>query len=163
MDMNLLAKPQARDILNQLRYTKVNNKAVYYEMICGFDYRFLDQDYADAIKAARFVDVRIAWDWGFSEQKNIKKSIDMLLKAGFNSKTLYVFMVCNRKIHYYECLKKLDLLKIWRVKVNDCWYDNQNMPNVEPRFWTKQQIKDFRARCRKHNQMVLFGIDPEIA
>jgi len=57
--------------------------------------------------------------------------------------------------------KKVDVLKVWNVKVNDCWFDNQLSPNIKPLFWSEIQIKDFRKKCRKHNQLVLFGIDPE--
>lgn len=71
-------------------------------------------------------------------------------------------MICNHPyISYSECLSKLSLCKCIRVKVNDCWYDNQVSPNITPIAWSIAQIKDFRRRVRKHNQYVLFGIDPE--
>jgi hypothetical protein len=50
---------------------------------------------------------------------------------------------------------------VWGVKVNDCWFDNQLSPNIEPNFWKPEGIKFFRNACRKHNQLILFGIDPE--
>jgi len=30
-----------------------------------------------------------------------------------------------------------------------------------PKFWIKIEIKEFRKRCRKHNQLIAFGIGPE--
>jgi hypothetical protein len=108
--------------------------------------------------------MRLAWDFGFSQQRTIKERIDMLIKAGYRSKEVSVFVICNWKISWEECCRKLDLLKIWNVKINDCWFDNQISPNIEPKFWTKEQIFDFRgkgdSRCRKHNLMIRFRFDP---
>lgn len=164
MDMNLLCKPQAINIIRNLRIIsnhKVNHKVVYYELICGIDFRFLTLDIAEILFTARFKNMRLAWDFGFEDQYKVKDALDMLKKAGYAAKEISVFMVCNWRIPYETCLAKLDLLKVWNVKVNDCWFDNQLSPNIKPIYWTEQQIKDFRRRCRKHNQLVLFGIDPE--
>jgi len=73
-----------------------------------------------------------------------------------------VFMICNWTIPYGENLKKLDLCKVWRVKVGDCYFDNQTSPNINPSHWTDLQIKTFRNKVRKHNQLVNFRIDPEV-
>jgi len=162
MDMNLLYKPKAIEIIQELGKKKVNNKVVYYELICGIDWRFMTQEKANALKQNRFVNLRFAWDYTLQHQMKIKDCVSMLLKAGYKPKKLSCFILCNWKIPYEDCLRKLDLLKIWNIKVNDCWFDNQLSPNIEPIYWTKEQIKDFRSKCRKHNQMVLFGIDPEL-
>ena len=86
----------------------------------------------------------------------------MLVKAGYKPKEISIFMVCNWKISCLDNLVKLDLCKIWNVKVNDCWFDNQLSPNIKPIHWLSFEIKEFRRKCRKHNQMILFGIDPEL-
>jgi hypothetical protein len=87
----------------------------------------------------------------------------MLRKAGYKQhRDLMVFMVCNWKTPYEVCLKKLDLLKVWDCQVSDCWFDNQVSPNIKPIDWTEEQIKDFRRRCRKHNQLISWRFDPEI-
>jgi hypothetical protein len=62
---------------------------------------------------------------------------------------------------YSECLKKLDLLKVWNVQVCDCYFDNQ-IRNIPPIYWSKNDIDDFNRRCRKHNQLVNFRMDPEV-
>jgi len=36
------------------------------------------------------------------------------------------------------------------------------MPHVSSFYWTEQEIKEFRHKVRKHNQLVNFGIDPEV-
>jgi hypothetical protein len=72
-------------------------------------------------------------------------------------------MICNHEsISYDECLLKLNLCKYWNIKVNDCWYDNQVSPDIKPIAWTELEIKSFRKQVRKHNQILNFGIDPEL-
>lgn len=162
MDMNLISKPQAIEIIQELGRKKVDNRVVYYELVCGVDYRFMKQRISDELKAARFKNIRIGWDLGYHQQFKIKRTIDMFVKSGFKLKKLMIFMICNWEISYQECLKKLYLCAVWGVKVSDCYFDGQTMPNVKPLGWNLEQIYDFRKRVRKHNQLVTFGIDPEI-
>ncbi len=161
MDMNLLAKKEALDIIKELGSKKVNKKVVYYHLNAGLDYRFLTQKLANILKQSRFKSNRLAWDWGMDHQYKLKDAILMLLKAGYSRKEITIYMVCNYKINYNECCRKLDLLKVWKIKCVDCWYDNQTSPNIIPLYWNDSQIKDFRTKCRKHNQLVNFEIDPE--
>ena len=70
-------------------------------------------------------------------------------------------MVCNWKIPFESNMRKLELMKVWGVQAADCWFDNQLSPNIMPKFWIKTEIKEFRKRYRKHNQLIAFGIDPE--
>ncbi|TES91741.1 MAG: hypothetical protein E3J87_07160 [Candidatus Cloacimonadota bacterium] len=162
MDMNLLCKKEALEIIRELGSKRVGGKVVYYELICGIDYRFLTQEIADALKQNRFKRIRLAWDYFYKNQRKIKKAIDKLLKAGYKPNDLMVFMICNWRIPYQENLKKLDLCKVWNVKVCDCYFDGQVSPNIIPMFWTSKEIKDFRKKARKHNQLVNFKIDPEV-
>jgi len=161
-DMNLIYKDDCIKILDKLGSMKVNNKVVYYELICGIDYRFINLDKAEALKRNRFKNIRIAWDHRITEQKKIKSCIETLIKAGYSSKEIMVFMICNWRIPYTDNLFKLDLCKVWRVKVHDAYFDNQLPPNIKPIMWSIEQIKDFRRKVRKHNQLVNFGIDPEL-
>jgi len=158
MDMNLLCKPRAIDIIKQLGSIKVENKVVYSELICGIDYRFLTQEIANALKKNRFKNIRLAWDWGIDDQYKICDALKMLITAGYKSKQLMMFMICNWKISYKICCKKLDLLKVWNVKVADCYFDNQVSPNIKPIHWTEKQIKSFRKKCRDHNILINFGV-----
>lgn len=150
------------DIIRELGEKKVNGKVVYYELTCGVDYRFMNQEKADALYKNRFQNIRIAWDGRFTEQKKIKSVVDMLIKAGYKSNDIMVFMLCNWKIPYIDNLAKMDLCKVWRVKIHDAYFDNQLPPDVKPIHWNINNILDFRAKVRKHNQIVNFGIDPEI-
>ncbi|MBU0958459.1 MAG: hypothetical protein KKB31_00800 [Nanoarchaeota archaeon] len=162
LDMNLLCKPQALDFIKELGSKRVNNKVVYYEFVCGIDYRFLTQEIANALKENRFKRMRMAWDFGMDQQYKIRDALKMLLKAGYRPNDIMFFMICNWKIPYKECCQKLDLCKVWNTKVDDCYFDNQLSPNIKPIWWTMGEIKTFRRKVRKHNQLVNFKIDPEL-
>lgn len=160
-DMNLLAKPEAYNIICNLGTRRVDSKVVYYQLVCGIDYRFLTPKIARALKDNRFENIHIAWDWRYSDQKRIKAAVDCLKRVGY--KEISIFMVCNHPaVSYRECCLKLNLCKYWNVKVNDCYYDNQKPPNFEPIGWTWDELKAFRKAVRKHNQLVDFAIDPEL-
>ena len=60
-----------------------------------------------------------------------------------------------------DCVRKLDLLKIWNVKVNDCCFDG-GYRLAKPLQWKPEHIKKFRKMCRKHNQMIIHKLDPEV-
>lgn len=161
IDDNLTSKPEAIKIIKELGKKRVNGKVVYYELVCGIDFRHMSLEMAEALKNSRFINLRLAWDWGYRFQKKIKASIDMLVKVGYEPRNIMVFILSNWLIPYSECYRKLDLLKIWNVKVADCYYDNQVSPNIIPIHWKKSDIESFRKDCRKHNQLVNFRIDPE--
>jgi hypothetical protein len=154
LDMNFLSNPRALEILTWA----VKGK---YELVCGVDYRLLTPEICKLLKEKGFIKIRWAWDYGFSQQRKHQYVWRMLKFAGFRSEDLSVFILANWKIPYSECLKKLDLLKVWGVKVNDCCYDG-GYKIAKPKDWDIDQIKNFRAKCRKHNQLVRFKIDPEV-
>lgn len=160
-DMNLLAKHEALDIINQFNGIRVDNRVVYPWLVCGIDYRFLTDEIAQALKNSRFVNIHMAWDWRYRDQKKIKAAVNRLKKVGYRE--ISIFMICNHPfVSYKENIKKLDLCKYWGCKVNDCYYDNQVSPGIIPIAWTDEQIKLFRKKVRKHNQICGFGIDPEL-
>ena len=154
LDMNFLSNPNLYWIFDKLPKRE-------YELVCGIDYRRLNQTIANKLKEKNFIKIRWAWDYSFCEQKKHYKVWRMLKKAGYRSKDLSVFVLVNWKIPYSDCVKKLDLLKVWNVKVNDCCFDG-GYKRAKPKYWDIQDIKRFRRMCRKHNQMVLFKIDPEL-
>jgi len=163
MDMNLLAKPEAIKIIECLGNKRVNGKVVHYELICGADYRFMTMELARAMKKARFKNMRIAWDGGIMEQLKIRDAIGKLKLAGYASDGIMLFMISNWRVPKTENMRKLDLCKIWNVKVGDCYYDNQTAPNINPIHWSDEDIKSFRRNVRKHNQLVRFKMDPQVS
>lgn len=162
-DMNPLCKPESLAMIRELEYLRVNGKVIKFEFICGIDYRFLTQDLANALHRSRFKNIRLAWDSPYSNQRKVKKAIELLLKAGYHRKDIMIFLLCNYRIVDYEeqCLK-LDLCKVWNVKACDCYFDGQIGSKIISVYWEGWQIKTFRRKTRKHNQIVNFGIDPEV-
>ncbi len=164
IDMNLLCKENAVQILTNLPIN--NGKKIEYEFICGIDHRFLTLEIAQEMKRHHFKRIRIAWDWFYKGQMEIKDALQILYNVGYKPVDVIIFMICNHpSISYNECLKKLDLCKVWNVKVADCYFDNQIkiFKKFIPIGWKTKQARDFRKRVRKHNQLVNFGIDPEIS
>ncbi len=126
---------------------------------CGFkDYPcWRTSNYRRYSMIAR-LDELVVWDPELAGK--IKDAINMLIKAGYKRNEISLFMIVNWKIPYKECLRKLDLMKVWNVKVCDCCYDG-GYKYATPTFWTQEQLTKIRRVCRKHNQLVLFGIDPQ--
>jgi len=161
VDMNLLCKQQALETIKEFGEKLVNDKVIYYELTCGIDFRFFNYEFAKALKNSRFKRIRIAWDFGFEHQYKVSDAIKLLEKVGYRPNDIMVFMIANWRVSYEVCKEKMDLCKVWNVKIGDCYYDNQTFPNVKPIFWDTLHLVDFRRRIRKHNQEVNFKIDPE--
>ena len=156
LDMNFLSNPEW-----EKHAIELHGKGCITELVCGIDYRLLEQEKANILFNSGFIKVRWAWDYTFADQKKHQRVWRMLTKAGYKSETLSCFILVNWKIPYVDCCKKLDLLKVWNVKVNDCCY-NGGYKLAKPIYWTPEQIKKYRSMCRKHNQLVGFKIDPEL-
>jgi hypothetical protein len=161
IDMNLLARKDILQVLRGLEIARFKDKVIYYEAICGFDFRFLTQEIAEALKKTRFVRPRLAWDGPLKDQYKLKDALGKLVKAGYKPKETMFFMIVNWKILYEECLQKLDIMKVWNVMVCDCCYDG-GYKYATPLLWKGKELKAFRSKCRKHNQLINFGLDPEV-
>jgi hypothetical protein len=153
LDMNFLCNPNCKEILRSLPKRR-------WEFVCGLDFRRLDQEICDLLKEKGVVKVRWAWDYSFSTQRKHYFTWKMFRQSGYRSEELSVFILVNWKIPYTDCLRKLDLLKVWGVKVNDCCWDG-GYKTAKPVYWALDQIKNFRRLCRKHNQLVRFKLDPD--
>ncbi len=164
-DMDILMK------FEELGKKKVNGRVVYYGLSQGVDYRLLREEHIKSMIKNRiglinghgnwYKGIRIAWDGGYVVQPQIKLTLDGLVSYGYNRKAISVFVLTNWKIPYSVCMQKLEKLKEWGVKIDDCTY-NTTKREMNPIFWTLEELKDFRRKCRKHNQLILFnGYDPE--
>jgi len=162
LDMNFLVRKDALEIIKKLGKIRVEGKVIHYELVCGIDFRLITQEISDALKESRFVRPRLAWDGPLTEQYKIKDAIQILEKTGYKRNEIMLFMIVNWRIPYTECLRKLDIMKVWNVKVCDCCYDGGYKVAI-PEYWTLEEMEDIRLKCRKHNQLVLFGIDPQIS
>ena len=178
LDPAFLTKKNIIDVINELGNKRVNNKVVYYELVQGINYKDLTQDIANTLKLNRFINIRFAWDRKYNKFYMFKAydCKQMLIKAGYNPKTIMCFIIVNWLVPYKECVKKLNLLNRWGLKVGNCCYDggypkseidyNTNKRFNNKRFWKYLDIKTFgrtkSGMCRKHNQIIIFGIDPEL-
>ena len=175
-DNNFLMNPYVENILEELIELKKQRKIKWVESQSGFDGRILlDKPHlAKMIKDAGFRYPRIAWDWGYKQYDLIKKQIDILVKAGYNSKEISVFMLYNWDIPFAEMEKKRIKCWEWKVQIADCryrpltqLYDNYNPKVVgqtskdyyihEEAGWTDALIKQFRKNVRRQNICVRHG------
>lgn len=163
-DMNILASHDPINKLNKFKNLRVNGKVVYPHLICGIDYRFLTDEIAQVLKENRFIKIHIAWDRSIEHYDKVKNAIRLLISNAFKAKSISVFMICNHpSISFDECMKKFYLCHELGVKINDCYFDNQYGRKIKiPIGWTQNEIKAFRKTIRKHNQIMSFGIDPEL-
>lgn len=175
-DNNFFANPNIKEILKSLENLKINGRSVSFESQSGYDGRLLEKDpeLAVLLKKARFSEIRIAWDNSLEDHKSIKKQIDHLVEAGYNSKEVYVFMIYNFDVSYEKMLEKLKYCKKWGVQIADCryrplsvTYDNYNPHSKKTQTssdyyiheiggWTDQKIKDFRRRVRQQNMEIRY-------
>lgn len=172
-DNNILKNPYIKDILKELAITKYNHKPIVCESQCGFDGRLLTPELAQLIKKARFLYPRIAWDWKYSEYKEIKRQIKILLDAGYDKKDVYVFMLQNWDIPFKEMEKKRVKCWEWGVQIADCrfrpltqTFDNYNSKKdqtnsdyyINPN-WTDKKVKQFRKNIRRQNICIRQGLN----
>jgi len=139
----------------------------------GFDLSLLTPERARLLKAARFVDPRIAWDGGYASWPRVKAAVRMLKDVGYGRKDIYVFMIYNHSITYDEMRRKLDACRRWRVRLIDCRYrpldctEDNYRPGPKPQEpgsyyihpgWTDRQIRTFRRAVRRQNIAVLLDL-----
>ena len=169
-DNNILMNPYIENILAELIELKSKHKILWCESQSGFDGRILlkKSHLAKMIKEAGFRYPRIAWDWKYEEYNKIKKQIDILVKAGYKSKDIFVFMLYNWDISFEEMEKKRIKCWKWKVQIVDCRYRplDQTFDKYNPRKigqtnrdyyihtqggWTDELVKQFRKNVRRQN------------
>jgi len=169
-DNNFLMNPHIVKILNELIELKKDKKIIWCESQSGFDGRILIQKpyLAEMLKKTGFRYPRIAWDWGYNQHIEIKHQIDILIKNGYKSKDIFIFMLYNWEIPFKEMeMKRIECWK-WKVQISDCRYRqlNQLYDNYNPfkknqtnsdyyihkkMEWTDLLIKQFRKNVREQN------------
>jgi len=175
-----LYDPKVKEKIIELGQKRVNGKVIYYGLNQGIDFRLLDKEIAELLSENRFgilnskyrwyKGMKFAWDGIQTHEKLTKETIDLLVSVGYKRKFIQVFVLINWKIPYDVCIYKLSKLKEWGVKIDDCTW-NSNKRDLRNRiktntwnnlYWTMEQYRNFRAKSRKHNQLVLFdGYDPK--
>ena len=172
-DNNFLMNPYIEQLLKEITEFKHSGKSIVCESQSGFDGRILLEKphLAKLVKEARFQNVRIAWDWDYSQHKQIKKQIDILVSAGYKSRDLYVFMLYNWKFPFKEMEKKRVKCWEWKVQISDCryrpleqvydYYSPQKEQTIDDYYihpkWMDNEIKQFRKNVRRQNICVRHG------
>ena len=110
-DNNFLINPHHQDILEGIANHKVNGKVIRCESQSGFDPYLITKENALLLKKARFKSIRISWDNKLNQGIIVKRALSHLLNAGFNSKTIGVFMIYNWE-YPFELLELPFLLHI---------------------------------------------------
>lgn len=170
-DNNFLRNPNIKRILIDLANVKPGGKRVTYESQSGFDGRILDQETANLLKMARFVNPRIAWDNSYDDVNYIKKQIDFLVNAGYKSKDITIFILYNWEYDFSEVERKRIQCWEWGVQISDCryrpidqyhdYYDGKKTQTDSDYFihenWSDMEVKQFRRNVRKHNICIRHG------
>ena len=176
-DNNMLANPYIEKILEMLSNATYNGKAVHCECQSGFDGRILMQKphLAELLKKARFENIRVAWDFPYTE-KNVEMVegwIKLLEKSGYNRKELFIFMIYNWDYKFEELENKRKQCYEWGVQIADCRFRplNQTFDRYNSRFkeqnsedyyispfWTDKQVRTFRRNVRKQNICIRYNI-----
>ena len=175
-DNNFLMNPFVENILRELIELRHQGKLAWCESQSGFDGRILldNPHLARMISEAGFRYPRIAWDWGFEDAPKIEKQVDLLIRAGYRRKDIYVFVLYNWEIPFEEMeLKRLQCWD-WKVQVADCRFRplkqlfDKYSPFKEGQTaedyyihheagWTDALVKQFRRNIRQQNICVRHG------
>ena len=165
LDQNFLhAHPKPLKLIESLP-KKLNGKVIRYMFYSGLDFTLFNQEILNAMKKSRvgrfnnegnFINgLSIAWDRGWNEAHQIEMAIDMMLKAGYSRRGIQIRMLCNGKVSYSECMRKLRIIYKRRVMIDDCWFDNQKRGSVKPIYWTADECEKFGDSCRANNVAVM--------
>ena len=175
-DNNLLASNRIERLLEELIELKRQKKIQWCESQSGFDGRILLErpKLAKLLKRAGFRVPRIAWDWGYKQKRNIGKQVQILKKAGYQAKDIFVFMIYNWDIPFLEIERKRIQCFKWRVQISDCrfrpvkqlhdYYKPMKRGQSSAEYyiheengWDDYLVKQFRRNVRQQNICVRHG------
>ncbi len=176
-DNNILVNPHIEEILKMLATSTHKGKVLHCECQSGFDGRVLMQKpyLAKLLKKARFENIRVAWDFPYSENsvKIVGSWINLLESVGYNRKDIFVFMIYNWNYDYGHMELKRQQCYNWGVQISDCRYRplNQTFDKYNGRIkdqtsesyfihpaWTDENVKLFRRNVRRHNICIRHNI-----
>jgi len=169
-DNNFLYNPYIEGIIGELISLRGGRQIEWCESQSGFDGRILMEKphLAKMLKQAGFRYPRIAWDWDFKDARSIRKQIDLLRDAGYQTKDIYVFMLYNWDLTFEEMERKRIKCWEWGVQIADCRYRPLNQPfdRYNPvlvgqtpdeyyihleRGWNDTLVKQSRRNVRRQN------------
>lgn len=167
-DNNFLMNPHVEDILSELITLRSEGRVKWVESESGLDGRvLLDKPHlAQMIRDAGFRYPRIAWDWGYDQHPRIYEQVELLQRAGYASRDLFVFVLYNHDISFEEMERKRLKCWDWKVQIADCRFrpldglndaynPNARAQSSEDYFisehWTDALVRQFRRNVRRQN------------
>ncbi len=173
-DNNFLMNPYVENILQELIELRKEGKVKWVESQSGLDGRILAQKpfLAVLLRKAGFRYPRIAWDWGYKQNRLIEKQIQILIDAGYRSGDIFVFMLYNHDLSFEEMEKKRISCWNWKTQIADCRFRplEQLFDNYKPQAigqtsddyfiskgWNDALVKQFRKNVRRQNICVRMG------
>lgn len=174
-DNNFLANPHIESILDMLSNYKYHDKVIKCDSQSGIDGRILEEKphLAKMLKKARFSNIRLAWDFGYDQHRKVENWIRILREAGYNRRSIFVFMIYNWEYDFYQMELKRQKCFEWDTQIADCRfrpldavYDNYN-GNLSDQTqsdyyihpdWTDYEVKQFRKDIRQHNICIRYKI-----
>lgn len=145
-DNNLFANENIEILLEKLAKLKINGRNISCECQSGFDGRILIKKpyLAKMLFNAHFKVPRIAWDHFYEDYPKIKSQIDLLKRAAYNSKEIFIFFIYNWDIPYEKMYKKIKKLWHWKVQISDCRNRplNQTHDHYNPHMWNFGQTNE---------------------
>jgi hypothetical protein len=173
-DNNLLANPNIDRILTELaEYRTSAGLPLQCESQSGFDLRLLTAERSRSLRAAHFINPRIAWDGAYRDWPRIRRAVRYLKTVGYGRKDIYVFMLYNHDLSYDEMRRKLDACRRWRVRVIDCRFRPLTQTTDEYRpgpksqaageyyihpNWTDREVRAFRRAVRHQNIAIMLDL-----
>ena len=174
-DNNLLANPDIENILLMLEKHTYDKKVIRCDAQSGIDGRILEEKpyLARMLKNARFKDIRIAWDFGYNHHEKVKNWIDVLKSAGYNHRSIFIFMIYNWEYDFEEMELKRQKCYQLNTQIADCRfrplnsvYDNYNGNILNQtnndyfihNNWSDYEVKEFRRNVRQHNICIRYKI-----
>jgi hypothetical protein len=173
-DNDLLANTHIDNILRELaEYRTKSGHPLSCESQSGFDLRLLTEKRAKLLKAAHFVNPRIAWDGPYRMWPKVREAVQKLAEVGYERKDIYVFMIYNYVLPYGEMKKKVEACRRWGVRVIDCRYrpldctEDNYRPGPKPQGegeyyihdgWSDLEVRRFRREVRRQNIAILLEL-----
>lgn len=167
-DNNFLMNPHVERVLRELVELRREGTLKWVESQSGLDGRALYEKphLARMMKEAGFRYPRIAWDSGYRQKEYIRRQIDILECAGYESRDISVFMLYNHGISFLEMEQKRISCWEWQVQVADCRFrpldqlvdDYKSWIVGQPsedyfmgQGWNDAMVKQFRKNVRRQN------------
>lgn len=121
LDPNLLAAPEAEELLQQLAKPKV-----YVDFTQGLDVRLLDAARAELLKKIHIQTIHFAWD---NPKQDLTKHFENAKKwLGYNARKLGVYVLTNFNSTHEEDLHRIYTLRDLGFNPYVMIFDKQNAP-----------------------------------